>query len=259
MNKQDSKFLTVMLVTLMTCLNSLSLFADQSSEQKAHAEKLKALSEAQAGTIDFYGKVVDQKNNPVSGAVIKYVISPPKYSDWKTIRDELTTDNNGVFNIKGKGVFLTIQMPAHPGLAKVYLPPLQENSTNRRELRFRAHDKQGEILADYTKSHPYVINVWRTSKFEKVKASDSAKRYGVTANGEVFTFMNGNKIKDPKYRRFRGRTLAMVPGEHENGYIKFTCERRDEDYAKRSGEWKVTIEPVDGGIKKTKHKESRVK
>ncbi len=68
--------------------------------------------------INFYGKVLDESNEPVSGAIVHFSWDGTvtnrntlEFRDWPTISAETTSDNNGRFSITGKsGTVLNVSV-----------------------------------------------------------------------------------------------------------------------------------------------------
>ena len=59
--------------------------------------------------INFYGKVVDQDNQPIAGATVKFVWNDISSAGWSSA--ESTSDVNGLFSLadkKGKGLSVSV-------------------------------------------------------------------------------------------------------------------------------------------------------
>lgn len=76
--------------------------------------------------INFYGRVVDQQNQPIPGATVIVLIqgfnsqsltgSKDYMSDERTV---ITTGSNGEFMVKATGIILFVESIAHPAYLKV--------------------------------------------------------------------------------------------------------------------------------------------
>jgi len=205
----------------------------------------KALEIAKKGdfSIDFYGKVVDQKNEPVANAEIKYS-TMGLWNLTKGDKGKVVTDNKGVFNINAKGNKLFLRMPEHKDVAEAFAPNVNESLSHEpvKVLEFIAGKGvhgNSEGWEEYSKESPYIINVWTVESFDDV--INYKGNYGITPNGQSHTFIRNNK-KNIMYSKI---------GKDSEGYIYMTCERDSNGYSKRKGDWSITLQAVDGGVQET--------
>jgi hypothetical protein len=94
--------------------------ANQTSDpiyEQIKAEREMKLQEFFNAPIDFYGKVVDEDYQPISGAVTHYIVASASFHGSPTL-DGPQTDANGLFSITSKrGPRLTVWVE-HPGYYK---------------------------------------------------------------------------------------------------------------------------------------------
>jgi hypothetical protein len=180
--------------------------------------------------VKMYGRVIDQHGQPVAGAKVQMVISGGGTFAPGTGRTYFVTDEDGLFEVSGKGQEIHIFDIEHPQLSAVYLK-YPGMDLKRKSVSLDAVGAHGEETSWETYNspdNPYVIPVWRVEKFEKVKVdtgrfhplpdgmpSKRATRFGIVATC----------VRDPKIA--------------------------DLHWRKQTGSWAVTFKPIDGGIQET--------
>lgn len=71
--------------------------------EKSRMNKLLELSRLHDTAVEFYGLVIDQDDKPVSGAVVSWVVGKTGYfSQTRSARGVVMTDNSGLFSVKGQ-------------------------------------------------------------------------------------------------------------------------------------------------------------
>lgn len=197
---------------------------------------------AGVGPVALYGQVVDQYGKPVMGARVSFMVLGRFLARGKGF-GYVYTDSEGRFEIQGEGAKIELQGVNHPDVSFRF----PENAKGARYgsaiARMTFYDTSpsvGEtvpLLSDTSKEHPYVFTAWRVEKFEPVK---SGYVFGyVEPDGKVATFdLNKGYGK-------------ITINRAVDGHLHVSCEREPmEDYGDRVN-WKVTLEPVDGGIQPT--------
>tara|TARA_B100001093_G_scaffold303333_1_gene289306 strand:- start:912 stop:2054 length:1143 start_codon:yes stop_codon:yes gene_type:complete len=205
----------------------------------------KILSSHNAGVntnteVNFYGKVVDQSGEGVSGVKVQLYIN--QYNDnflevlsgWESAMLKKTdytliTDENGLFSIreaKGRSLYITeiakegyLSKPGDKSFmyGSNYVPSAQHNANP---------------------SEPVVFNLWKKGEAEElVKGGGSdfstAGRFKVLPNGEVRTI---NLL-----------TSQVYDNSSQEGDIRFSLVRGEMNENKKY-DWHFTLEAVDGGV-----------
>lgn len=121
--------------------------------------------------IDFYGKVIDQNDKPVSGVIVEYV-GASGYLTSGSGSGEVQTDENGLFHIiNSKGVSLIINAMHKSGFE------IKMKNGSKRAI-FDSHQRfpDSERFQNYASaSAPYIFKAWKLSdgKINTVKAGSN--------------------------------------------------------------------------------------
>lgn len=189
------------------------------------------MSDSTVGPVHFYGQVIDQYGQGVAGARVDVVIGGGGYMAPGTGQNFFTTDEEGFFEVKGKGHGVSILDVKHPYIADLFVRS-KRDVKRRGGPDLEATDQFGEKFnwSSYEdKKHPLVIPVWRVQKFEKVKVG-TGTAFHPSPDGQ----MSKNSI--------RGGIIA-------------TCIRDEKvpnmHWQNQTGNWSITFKPIEGGIQET--------
>ena len=195
--------------------------------------------------ITFYGRVIDQYNQPVKNATVWYE-GANTYLSAGGGRGLVTTDDNGYFEIDTEGASLTIGTVTHSEIGQISyeLPKLTNSWLSARagSINFlSAKDKQGiyPTWRDHSeKNKAYIIHAWRLGDYEGAKSGYVSA--GLLATGKIYT-LKLNEIK---------RRNRLIEGQKE-GHFHISCTRPHIDSYKDRFDWSASIIPVNGGIQET--------
>lgn len=176
--------------------------------------------------IKMYGKVIDQYGKPVVGAKVTMDIAGGGAFASATGRTFFTTDASGMFYVQASGQQIQISDVIHPKVSAYYTRHSDDGRIMRGKF-LRAVDQFGkeQNWRNYnTPDNPFVLNVWRVDKYEKLKKGSGFVPF---TNGEPF----------------------------ELGGMEVSCVREDKDsdkhWSEQEGGWSITFRPIDGGIQET--------
>lgn len=176
-------------------------------------EALKKIIQSENVPIDFWGKVVDQAGEPISGAMVKYHIRQPKrmwYSD--IVEREIKSNTNGDFHISGdKGDVLSIDGVTAIGCHQV--------KGQRGVFNYRRSYRPDKIKPEVftlikDEDLPNLISAerWTTLRWDgsPVYYSLRTGRYG--QKGEIkITAMRGEVLGEGRQARFDWSFRVEVP------------------------------------------------
>ena len=159
-------------------------------------QKAFELAKAANFSINFYGKVIDQNNLPVINAKVEYS-TMGLWNLTNGSRGFVTTDQDGVFNVRADGNKLFVSMPEHPEIADPYLSYINDQISTepKREIQFEAGNEvsdNSEGWSNYTINNPYKIEVWRLKNFEDVMYKNTL--LGVSPNNDRYIFILDKKL-----------------------------------------------------------------
>ena len=206
-------------------------------------QKAFELAKAANFSINFYGKVIDQNNLPVINAKVEYS-TMGLWNLTNGSRGFVTTDQDGLFNVRADGNKLFISMPKHPEIVDAYIPSLNEKAfpKPRKQIQLEAGKEVSngsEGWDNYSSDSPYIVRSWRVDSFEKVFYK--RKNLFLKPDASIHTL-----VQKDKYGK-----MILNEGSDPEGILNFTCVRDESAYAQRNGSWQATIEAVDGGIQET--------
>ena len=187
-------------------------------------------------TITFWGRVLDQYNQPVVGASIFYTGTSAYLAEGGG-RGQVYTDELGYFEISTVGAELVLSGIGHPEIDGVYYVTPEGLE---RDAYFRSHS--GTQGFDNWKKHTsketaYIVHAWRLSKYEGAFNGNTGY---LDSTGNVYTFRFSNKWN--AIQRFEG----VQPGQ-----LRASCTRAPMTNNRDYGDWEVHITPVNGGIQET--------
>lgn len=195
-------------------------------------QKMWIISDSSVFPIKFWGKVIDQYNNPVRDVNILYYAGGG-YIGGGSGFGRIKTDENGLFEIKGaKGGSLNLREMKKDGYEIVIKP--EENL-------FHDYKEYPDSLiwTDYTSKNPFVYKAWKyTGKFDKNKMKSSSAHVYCKSGGEECTVdLFGPPTQNSKKDFINSQFI-----------IKYYQEEGKD--RKNPGKWKLIITAIDGGVQK---------
>ncbi len=180
--------------------------------------------------ITFWGRVVDQHNQPVANAEIYYT-GTNAYLSSGGGRGRLHADEQGYFEIDTTGASLSLTGVVDSSIDRI--------STGI--VRFESHDgKRGyDNWKKYTtKETAYIVHAWRLSEYKGTFKGSSGGH--LNADGNIYTLRFSDKWN--AVQRFEG----VQPG-----HLRASCTRPHMESNRDYGDWSVSITPINGGIQET--------
>ncbi len=180
--------------------------------------------------ITFWGRVIDQYNQPIANAEIYYTGTSAYLAEGGG-RGRLRTDEQGYFEITTVGAELL--------LTGVVAPSIDQVAGG--VVYFRSHS--GTQGFDNWKKHTsketaYIVHAWRLSKYEGAISVNSD--FGAYS-GKNYTIRFSNKWGEKQ----------VFEGE-KKGDLHISCTREPISSYKDRIDWQMQIIPVNGGIQETK-------
>lgn len=178
---------------------------------------LEILSRENNVPIEFYGKLEDQFENPVVGAEIagSTIIYSGTSSGSKTVT--ATSDGNGYFTLDaGKGESLGV-MPRKPGYAL---------ATTSTDFKY-SHLFENYYVPD--PRNPTIIKMWKLQGAEHLTGFDIRTEVPIDGTPIIFDLQTGRRVQNG------GDVVVTISSSLKPNLV--------EEY-----DWRVTIQPVDGGI-----------
>jgi|APLak6261663543_1056040.scaffolds.fasta_scaffold00647_4 hypothetical protein len=199
-------------------------------------EAITAWEQAREKEVEFWGKVIDQHNDPVAGVVVTATITthqipPPGFKPQPTAIYSANTDASGVFYIKGRsGRGFTIETMKKEGYL---LPPALQNRTDNLFLyNYDQLDPKG-FKAESTS--PVIFHMWKIEQPEKLIKGEGF--YGIIPDGVFYT------VDLLTQKHARGETM---------GDFRVKIDRpQNVKWGARGYEWSCEIEGVGGGVIET--------
>ncbi len=187
--------------------------------------KMVSMARARNLPIEMYGKVIDQHGHPVAGAEVNLMVAGGGSFAPGSGPVAVTTDAMGMFRVQAKGQEVAIGSVKHPQLSSVKFRVGQDVAGIEHLDAVGRFGEQYSWRSYTTSDKPFVINVWRVEKFEKVALNSGY--------------------------------LEPVPGgkPEEHAGVVVTCERETKEpnvhWRHQKGSWSITFRPIDGGIQET--------
>lgn len=204
--------------------------------QEERREAINSWEQAREREIEFWGKVVDQYNEPVGDVEVtatttSHRIPPAGFKPQLVGTYEARSDASGIFFIKapaGRG--FTIERMAKPGYL---LPP--DLQKRRGSLFWYNYDQLDPKAFNPAAGEPVVFHLWKLGQPEQLVGGEIF--YGVVPDGTINTIDL--------------LTKKHAPGETA-GDIRVSIQRpADVKWGDRDYDWSWRIEGVDGGLIET--------
>jgi len=200
--------------------------------------------------ITFFGKVVDQSGNPLSGAKVHYNAAGKFYGSGSGF-GYVFSDQTGNFTIEVHGSSLTIRNIEYTDA--MYVGIVEEGAGNSKMYAkgnlFWSYQRYENISnlnwSEYSADNPFVFDVWVVDR-KVSEANDKHIRWGKRAiriahDGRPYTL--NFLTNDSK--------LQITEGVSDNGNIVISCERDSMEERSERNTWKVTLQAVNGGVQST--------
>lgn len=194
-------------------------------------KKMVKLAKMQLEDVRLFGRVVDQRNTPVDGVIVKYNVAPATFG-YGGGGGETATDDDGVFEVSGiEGTGVTIKEMAKSGY-QIALAGQSKYFYNRSEVKSRL------LWEDCTQETPCLFKAWKYGEsyvgeqnFIKKFFSDAVKMNGKEYSLDFFRY-GWDKFSDDLSR----------------GELLFSFHRE----AGGGSPWKFTIKSRAGGLVEVK-------
>lgn len=181
----------------------------------------------------FYGKVIDQYDEPVEGVVIPFEVGGYFLASGSG-RASVRSDVNGRFFFRAKGGNLRVGPLSHKEIADFRYRDSQGNIRDD-AVGFFGHQrtKNGDDLlwTDYNETNPYVFRVWRIEQTAG-RLYSNRLNFGFTCDETIHTINFSKPLRD------------LVQTGDVEGQLKVS-------YACDAEAWRVEIMAVDGGVADT--------
>lgn len=210
--------------------------AEKLTPREQRREIINTWEKAREKEVEFWGKVLDQHDEPVVGAevtatITTHQIPPSGFKPQPTTIYSATTDANGSFYIKGRqGRGFTIETMAKAGYV---LPP--ELQTRRGNLLWYNYDHLDPKGFKPDRGAPVVFRMWKLEQPEKLVSGEGF--YGIVPDGSVYTvdLLTQKHAQGEKPGDFRVR-ISRPPN------VKWGA---------RGYDWSWQIESIGGGLVET--------
>ncbi|MCW8827076.1 MAG: hypothetical protein OQK78_11715, partial [Gammaproteobacteria bacterium] len=193
--------------------------------------------------INFYGQVIDQYDVPVVNAKVPFCTGGALLASGKGCGYTLT-DNQGRFEIHSEGGSLTLSAIVHDGIDFNFPRPAYGglHAANKKQIRFFGYQQIAggnyPLWTDTSEESPYVFTAWRVAEYENVVIGRDVSHQ--IPDGRTYTFMLDKK----NYKDRRAEGIV-------DGHLRVSCTRGQMKNHLDKLDWKVILEPVDGGIQTT--------
>jgi hypothetical protein len=194
--------------------------------------------------IHFYGQIIDQHGEPVSGATVSVDVGG-RYLAAGSGQGRLLTDKEGRFYVRGTGGSLYVGPIKHPTLDTYRQLSPSGKMEGGADFTSYQHTENGNNLlwTNYSDPYtPYIFKVWRKTSKNIAKELHQVRSalLGFSCLGEPYT-LNFTK------RKWKER---VIKGEGDGQLrIRYFCKESDEH--RYFDDWAVEIEAIGGGIQET--------
>lgn len=194
---------------------------ENKSKRQKKWELVRLAIRASIVPIEFYGKVIDQDNMPVSQAVVKLRIGSPDGAVFKN----LITDNNGLFVLKDiKGKYLYINKIERDGY---------EYSKYAEHFSFNyGGDQEAKHIPN--QDDPTIFKMWKKGESEPL--IKSSKAYKIKPDGSAYYI---DLLKE------------RISIEEPNDFDLIVEMRIDSDTGDRRYNWSIIFKSQNGGLIET--------
>lgn len=190
-------------------------------------EFLRDLAQQSNRPIQFYGKVIDQDENPIPGVKVTLGVRTAKEPIAGLVGDVfdypvVTTDTRGLFSITdAKGALLTIKSLEKTGY---------EASIKTVNKSYWYWRDPSQVFTPNPDA-PEVFRMWKKQGAEKLVVHDKMTRIPYNGTSVVFDLLSGRQTSS-------------------GGDLKVTLIRNPEQikWGQRNYDWTLTVEAVDGGV-----------
>jgi hypothetical protein len=206
---------------------------DDAVKTNPRIAKMKALVDAARHDILFYGKIIDQNDQPVPGAIIKFSTGAP-YGFGNTKRYRTSSNNQGIFvvknvggsnllveSIKKEGYEVNKEMWAKGSLFWPYV-----------------NGSRTQIWTDYTRENPFIYRAWK-GKVVTLKTGERKPVY----------FAPNEKWYTVNFLEHGVRSISE--GKNDKGELWVKCYRSPDASRGKQFDWRVTIMVPEGGLIET--------
>jgi hypothetical protein len=201
--------------------------ASDTSKPANKLEFLRDLARQSNRPIRFYGKVIDQDNNPIPDVKVKLAIRTAKEPISGVVGDVfeypvVSTDSSGRFSITdAKGALLSVKSLEKEGYEA------SQKSLNRAHYWYW-RDPSEVFTPD--PDAPEIFRMWRKQGAEKLAVHDRMTRIPYNGTPVVFDLLTGR--------------------QNVRGDLRVTLLRNPEQiqWGQRNYEWTLTVEAIDGGV-----------
>lgn len=138
--------------------------------EKTFWEKVISQSKATIQDITFYGKVIDQHGDPVSGAIVTYIGQGEVFARGSGTQYTETDDN---------GIFITMDMQGAAFVVERIEKEGYQSTPRERFLNNYGHPRKGLLWEKYsTIENPFVFKAWKVAESGYPNVRKSQGRYG---------------------------------------------------------------------------------
>jgi len=195
--------------------SAIAPVADREKSEEKVSVREELFEELFSTPIDFHGKVVDQNDEPISNASIKYSVTD-KYSWSSPPEKSMQADENGRFRIKSNGLSLYVNVQ-HP---KCY-PKHGQSYT----FQPRANSSGSEITGE----NPYIFKLNRMGETEPLLHGKS---------GSIRVPRNGTPV-----------TVNLRTGKMDSsGSLVIQAWTEDQRANQKQYDWRCKVSVPNGGL-----------
>lgn len=195
-------------------------------------EQMQAITDEINAPMSFFGKVLDQNNQPIPGATVRFntrsaIMIGPRSSQTKMTEWEKVTDADGRFSLtEASGDVLCIEALEKPGY----------ETSPKISTAYIFSGRSSEELHHPDVGNPVIFRMWKRQGADRLATAD--KFYGLAPDNRIYTIDLLNHRK--------------TEGETPDGDLRVRMKRPPQIEPRSKFPWEVTIEAVEGGLIETK-------
>ena len=192
--------------------------------------------------INFYGNVIDQNGDPISGAKVHHEFVGGYLQKASGVGYRLT-DEKGNFTLNGAGAYVVVSWISHPEIYYEAPIVLNDHETKVRIKNYKEFD---------TAETPKIFTVWRSKILENVRKSSTSSYLKTDSRIYTYDLTKGEFINERTTRRRKGDVIK-TEGANDIGQLQVSCTRQSDvsnNNPRDVGDWSYTLTPVGGGIQK---------